>query len=296
MQIGAIFPQTEIEADAGAIREYAIAVEEMGFTHISAYDHVLGANTASRPDWNGPYRLETSFQEPLVLFSFMAAVTSRIGFFTAILILSQRQAALVAKQAACLDIYCEGRLRLGVGTGWNQVEYEALGMSYSGRGKRIEDQIEVMRALWSQEAVSFDTEFHKITDAGINPLPVQRPIPIWLGGGSDRPLFGARANEKVIRRIARMADGWCPMWQPGPRAEELMEIFRGHCREYGRNPDDIGLEGSYVAARSEQDHWAEDIEAWRAAGASHLSIITMGEGLQGVKAHLQRLEEFRSAL
>ena len=141
MQIGAIFPQTEIEADAGAIREYAIAVEAMGYTHLAAYDHVLGANTASRPNWNGPYRLENSFQEPLVLFSFMAAVTSKLGFFTAILILSQRQAVLVAKQAACLDIYCEGRLRLGVGTGWNQVEYEALGMSYPERGKRIEDQI-----------------------------------------------------------------------------------------------------------------------------------------------------------
>lgn len=296
MQIGAIFPQTEIEADAGAIREYAIAVEAMGYTHLAAYDHVLGANTASRPNWNGPYRLENSFQEPLVLFSFMAAVTSKVGFFTAILILSQRQAVLVAKQAACLDIYCEGRLRLGVGTGWNQVEYEALGMSYPERGKRIEDQIEVLRALWSQDAVSFDTGFHKITDAGINPLPVQQPIPIWLGGGSDRPMFATRANEKVIRRIARIADGWCPMWQPGPRAAELMEIFRGYCYEFGRNPDDIGLEGSYVAARSEQDHWSEGLDAWRATGASHLSIITMGEGLKGVEEHLQRLEEFRSVL
>jgi len=296
MQIGVIYPQTEMEADAGAIREYAVAVEEMGFTHISAYDHVLGANTANRPDWKGPYRLETSFQEPLVLFSFMAAVTSGLGFFTAILILSQRQAALVAKQTACLDIFCEGRLRLGVGTGWNQVEYEALGMSYPERGKRIEDQIEVLRGLWSQDAVSFDTEFHKISDAGINPLPVQRPIPVWLGGGSDRPFFGARANEKVIRRIARIADGWCPMWQPGPRAQELMEILRNFCHEFGRNPEDIGLEGTYVAARSEQDHWSEGLAAWRAMGASHLSVITMNEGLQGVKEHLQRLEEFRSAL
>lgn len=289
MQVGVIFPQTELEADAGAFREYAVAVEEMGFSHISAYDHVLGANTASRPDWKGPYRLETPFQEPLMLFSHMAAVTSRIGFFTAILILPQRQTALVAKQAACLDVFCDGRLRLGVGTGWNEVEYEALGMSYPQRGRHIEEQIEVLCALWSQDAVSFDSEFHTINDAGINPLPVQRPIPIWLGGGSDRPMFGARANEKVIRRIARLADGWCPMWQPGPRAEELMELFRSYCREYGRNPDEIGLEGSYVAARSEQERWFEGLSAWRDMGASHVSIITMNEGLKGVKQHLQQL-------
>ena len=185
MKIGVIFPQTELESDAGAIREYAVAVEEMGFSHISAYDHVLGADTKNRPDWTGPYRLETPFQEPMMLFSYMAAATTSIGFFTSILILTQRQSALLAKQAACLDIYCGGRFRLGVGTGWNEVEYEALGMNYSNRGKRIEEQIEVLRALWSQESVSFDSEYHKINDAGINPLPIQKPIPIWLGGGSD---------------------------------------------------------------------------------------------------------------
>ena len=291
MQVGVVFPQTEIGVDAGAIREYARAVEDMGYTHILGYDHVLGANTASRPDWKGPYRLESTFHEPLMLFSHMAAVTSRIGFFTGILIAPQRQTVLVAKQAACLDVFCNGRLRLGVGTGWNEVEYEALGVPFKERGRILDEQVEVMRALWSEPAVTFDTPLHRITDAGINPLPVQRPIPLWFGGGSDRPLWNSPASEKVIRRIARTGDGWLPLWQPGERAEELLETFRGFCREYGRDPKTVGLEGTFHVRRDEEGNWADKIAAWEGIGASHLAVNTMGDGLAGAEQHLARLEQ-----
>ncbi|MER3404742.1 MAG: hypothetical protein C4289_05905 [Chloroflexota bacterium] len=199
MQIGAIFPQTEIGADPVAIRDYAQAVEELGYAHLVAYDHVLGANTET-PERRGrrwPYTFQHQFHEPLVLFGYLAAITRRIGLVTGILILPQRQTALVAKQAAEVDVLSSGRLRLGVGLGWNEVEYEALGENFHNRGRRIEEQVTVLRALWTQPLVTFHGRWHHITDAGINPLPVQRPIPIWMGG----------TDERVLRRIARMADG-----------------------------------------------------------------------------------------
>ena len=293
MQIGVVFPQTEIGADFGAIREYAKSVEAMGYTHVLAYDHVLGANTASRPGWRGAYTLESMFHEPFVLFSYMAGATSRLGFITGILIVSQRQTALVAKQAACLDVLCEGRLRLGIGTGWNEVEYEALGISFAGRSKRMEEQTEVLRKLWTKDAITLRTPMHTITDAGISPLPVQRPIPIWMGGGSDRPNWNTTAKDGAIRRIARLADGWVPLWEPGERAEELMEKYRGFCREYGRDPARLGLQGRLYAHRGKEASWSEGIAAWRDIGASHLAINTMDDGLKGAQQHLRRLEEFQ---
>lgn len=296
MQIGVIFPQTEIGADAGAIREYAQAVERMGYSHVLAYDHVLGANTASRPGWRGSYDLDAMFHEPLVLFSFMAAATTTIGFFTGILILPQRQTALVAKQAACLDVLSNGRLRLGVGTGWNWVEYEALGVNFEERGKRYPEQVEVLRELWTKRTVSFKGEYHRIDDAGLLPLPIQQPIPIWMGGGSDRPNWETTAKDSVIRRIARLADGWLPLWEPGDRARELLDKFHGYCREYGRDPAKVGLEGRLNAHDSNQADWPQGIAAWRELDTSHLAINTMGDGLRGAEQHLRRLEAFRAAL
>jgi probable F420-dependent oxidoreductase len=307
LSIGVIYPHNEIETRRSAVQEYAEAVEAMGYSHVVAYDHVLGANTASRPDWKGPYNLESPFHEPLVMFSFMAAATRKLGFFTGILILPQRQAVLVAKQAASLDVLCEGRLRIGVGTGWNQVEYEALGVSYAGRGERLEEQVEVMRKLWSQPAVTVRTPDHTITDAGINPLPVQRPIPVWMGGGADRGQWRSPASMKVLRRIARMADGWFPLWDPelkgadgvwapNERSQELLALCRGFCREYGRDPATLAIEGRLDARRADESHWAESIKAWQDIGASHLCINTMGDGLKGVAQHLRRLEEFRPLL
>jgi probable F420-dependent oxidoreductase len=296
MRTGVVFPQTEIEMDAGAVREWTRAVEAMGFSHVVAYDHVLGASTASRPAWKGPYTAESTFHEPLVLFSFMAGVTSRLGFLTGIVILPQRQTALVAKQAASLDVLSGGRLRLGVGTGWNEVEYEALGVAFASRGARYDEQIEVLRALFARPAVTFHGAYHTISDAGINPLPLQRPLPIWMGGGADSPLTGQPASDKVLRRIARVADGWFVLWQPDERGRELLARFHGYVKDAGRDPAAIGVEGRLDARRADAERWAERAGAWAAIGASHLCVNTMGDGLRGAAQHLARLEELRKAL
>jgi probable F420-dependent oxidoreductase len=295
MKIGVTFPQTEIGDDPGAIREYACEVERMGFDHILAYDHVLGAGRATRPDWQGPYDLNSMFHEPFVLFSYLAGVTSRLGFVSGVMILSQRQTALVAKQAACLDVLSEGRLRLGIGTGWNEVEYQALGVPFGDRGRRLEDQVAVLRALWTQASVTRTSEFHTIEDAGLCPLPVQRPIPLWFGGGSDRPRFGNQpARDGVIRRIARLADGWIPQWQPNKRGQELLDRMRTFARDYGRDPASIGIEGRFIFAAAGESSWEMTLAAWRRIGASHLAIDTMGDGLRGAEAHLRRLEHARA--
>jgi probable F420-dependent oxidoreductase len=296
MRIGVVFPQTEIGEDAGAIQEYGRAVEAMGYSHIVAYDHVLGANTASRPGWKGPYRLESAFEEPFVLFAYLAAITSRIELAPGVIILPQRQTALVAKQAACLDVLSRGRLRLGVGTGWNEVEYEALGVPFADRGARYDEQIDLLRALWTQPAVTFRGRFHTVTDAGINPLPIQRPIPLWLGGGNDRPALNSPASDKVLRRIARVADGWMVLWDPDERGRELLARVRGYCKEAGRDPASLGVEGRIDARLARKDGWADGVAAWRALGVSHLRVNAMGDGLHGAESHLRRLEEFRAAI
>ena len=283
MELGVVFPQTEIGSDAGAIRAYAQAVEELGYRHLLAYDHVLGASTVNRPGWSGYYDLDDQFHEPLTLFAHLAAVTSTLEFVTGILILPQRQAVLVAKQAAEVDILSGGRLRLGVGLGWNDVEYEALGVSFSGRAKQIEEQVEVMRSLWTSEAISFDGAFHTITDAGLNPLPVQRPIPVWMGGGTDA----------VLRRIARVADGWIPTFRFRQADLAGLERLREYARGCGRDPSELGLDGHVDAWLAEESHWQADLDGWRGLGASHVSVNTMGDRLATVEAHLERLERFR---
>ena len=203
------------------------------------------------------------------------------------MILPQRQTVLVAKQAATTDILCGGRFRLGIGTGWNKIEYESLNADFKSRGKRSEEQIEVMRALWSNRAVDYKGQWHSIPDAGIAPLPIQRPIPVWLGGG---------ANNRVLRRIARLADGWMPQWQPNDESISEIERVRGMAKEFGRDPFDIGLDGRLPLRAGNSDSWAEQAKAWEAAGATHMSIVTMNDGLKGADAHIRRLEEFRAAV
>src|SRR5579862_9048183 len=199
MHIGVIFPQNEIGTDPDVVRDYARTAEDQGYKHLLAYDHVLGADPRNRPGWTR-YTHASLFHEVFVLFGYLAAITTKLELVTGVLILPQRQTALVAKQAAEIDILSRGRLRLGVGVGWNSVEYEALGQNFRDRGKRIEEQVDVLRALWTQDVITIDARWHHIVEAGINPLPVQRPIPIWMGGDA----------EEVLRRIARIADGWFP--------------------------------------------------------------------------------------
>src|SRR5436309_13045629 len=218
MHLGVTFPQNEIGADPVAIRDYAQAAEALGYGHLIVYDHVLGADPTGRPNWQG-YTYKDMFHEPFVLFGYLAALT-QLELVTAVLVLPQRQTALVAKQAAEVDVLTGGKLRLGVGVGWNPVEYEALGMDFHTRGRAIEEQIEVLRLLWSQEVVSYKGKFHTITEAGLNPLPVRRSIPIWTGGSTD----------VVLQRIARIGDGWFPQGRPDEQMRASIERLRGYIR------------------------------------------------------------------
>jgi len=286
MRLGAIFPQTEIGADPGAIRAYAQAVEEMGFHHILIYDHVLGASTANRPDWTGPYTTQHQFHEPFVLFGYFAALTERVELATGVIILPQRQTTLVAKQAAEIDVLSRGRLRLGVGVGWNAVEYEALGEDFSNRGARSEEQIALLRALWTDPAVTFAGRWHQVTAAGLNPMPVQRPIPIWIGG----------YTERTLRRVARMGDGYFPAGPPDERLTEVLTRLRGYIRDEGREPAEVGIEGRISINQGDEADWVAQADAWAANEATHLSINTMSAGLADVDAHIEALGNVRTLL
>jgi probable F420-dependent oxidoreductase len=289
MRIGAIFPQTEIGSDPAAIRDYAQAVEEMGYTHILVYDHVVGASTATRPNWQGPYTSETTFQEPFVLFGYLAALTSRIELTTGVIILPQRQTVLVAKQAAEIDVLSGGRLRLGVGVGWNPVEYEALNEDFHNRGARIEEQVAVLRALWTEPVVSFQGRWHHIDAAGIKPLPIHRPIPIWFGGSPTEP---------ILRRIARLADGWLPQ-MPDPRTDDVrqaLDQLRAYTREAGRSAEAMGIEARLSIGQVSRDLWATYADTWRSLGATHLGVNTMGAGLASPQAHIDALAQVKATL
>jgi probable F420-dependent oxidoreductase len=286
MQLGVVFPQTEIGADPAAIRDYVHAAEDLGYAHLLAFDHVLGADARRYPGWNGPYSHLDMFHEPFVLFGYLAALTRQLELVTGVIILGQRQTALVAKQAAEVDVLTGGRLRLGVGIGWNQVEYEALGNNFHDRGRRSEEQIAVLRALWSQEVVNFKGRWHQITAAGLNPLPVQRPVPIWLGGRA----------EAVVRRVGRLADGWFPQFAPDQAGEETLNRMRRYAREAGRDPATIGIEPRINFAEGNPDRWAQEAEAWKKLGATHLSVNTMRAGLRSPAEHIKAIGQLKEAL
>ena len=284
-KIGAIFPQTEIGNDTGSIKEYAQATEALGFDFLLAFDHVLGANAETHADLTGPYRHYDAFHEPFVLFGYLAAVTSRVELATGIIILPQRQTALVAKQAAAVDVLSEGRLRLGIGVGWNHVEFEALGENWSNRGRRSEEQIDVMRQLWTNELITYEGRYHKITDAGILPLPVQRPIPVWLGGASDR----------TVSRIVSIGDGWILTGRPDDRAKNLVDKLHTSAGEAGRDIASIGLEGWVSASIGGPDDWAKEAEDWKALGATHVSLNTMRAELATPNDHINAIQQFKDA-
>jgi len=287
MKIGVVFPQTEIGQDPAAIRDYAQAVESMGYTHMLAFDSVVGANPDRPGGWDSPYTYQHAFHEPFALFAFCAAVTRRIELVTGVLILPQRQTTLVAKQAAEVDVLSGGRLRLGIGVGWNPVEFEALGENIHTRGKRIEEQLEVMRLLWTRELVAYEGQWHRVPDAGIKPLPVQQPIPVWMGGES----------EVVLRRAARLADGWITLqtFRPGPAAQHTVDRLHGLVREAGRDPATFGIEGRVALAQVPPPERAKEMAAWRAMrGITHLCVNTMGLGLPSPEEHVRTLERFKN--
>ena len=284
-KLGAIFPQTEIGNDTGAIREYAQATESLGYDFLLAFDHVLGANAETHTDLTGPYRHYDAFHEPFVLFGYLAAVTDSVELATGIIILPQRQTALVAKQAAAVDVLSNGRLRLGIGVGWNHVEYEALNENWRNRGARSEEQIDLMRQLWTNELITYEGKWHKITDAGILPLPIQRPIPVWLGGASDR----------TVRRIVSIGDGWILTGRPDDRAKGLIDKLHAYAEEAGRDTSTIGLEGWVSASIGSPDDWAKEAADWKALGATHISLNTMRADLADPAAHIEAISQFKEA-
>ena len=284
MQIGVTFPQTEIGADPAVIRDYAQAAEGMGYSHLVAFDHVLGAEPTHRPGWRG-YTHQQMFHEPFVLFGYLAALT-HLEFVPAVIILPQRQTALVAKQAAEVDVLTGGKLRLGIGVGWNPVEYEALGMNFQARGRVVEEQIEVMRLLWSQEVVSYKGQYHTVTEAGLNPLPVRRSIPVWLGGSAD----------VLLRRVARLGDGWFPQGKPDDHMRRLLERLISYIREAGRDPSTVGIEARVNASEGNLDEWVRQTEGWRALGATHISLNTMGAGFNSPGEHIDAIRRYKEAI
>ena len=286
MQLGAIFPQTEIGSDPAAVKDFAQAAEDLGYEHLLVFDHVLGADASKREQWERPYSHTDTFHEPFVLFGYLAAITEKIEMTTGILILPQRHTALVAKQAAAVDVLTGGRLRLGIGIGWNDVEYEALGENFGNRGRRSAEQIELLKLLWTQDVVNYEGRYHKVTHAGINPLPVQRPIPIWFGGGAPQ----------VVRRLARLGDGWFPQFQPDSEGQEKIGEMRELTRAAGRDPADIGIEGRVSLTQGGPDEWNQLAAAWDEAGATHLSINTMRAGLKSPDDHIEAIRRFKEAV
>jgi probable F420-dependent oxidoreductase len=288
MKIGAIFPQLEIGDDPEVIRDYAQAVEGMGYDHILAYDHVLGAHPGRfEGRFRPPYTHESLFHEPFVLFGYLAGLTRRIEFATGIIILPQRQATLVAKQAAEVDVLSGGRLRLGVGIGWNPFEFESLGENFHNRGRRVEEQIALLRKLWTEALVDFDGKYHIVHQSGLAPMPVQRPIPIWMGGGADA----------AMRRMAKIADGWFPQQQAGPKGQEAVERIRRYVTEAGRDPASFGIEGRLgLLTTTAENKWAETLHWWRDLNATHVSLNTMGAGLASPQDHINTLRRFVSVM
>jgi probable F420-dependent oxidoreductase len=285
VRIGVVFPQTELGGDVGAVSAYGEGVQELGFTHVIAYDHVVGADPDVHRGWRGPYDVSTTFHEPFVLFGYLAAVTA-LELVTGIIILPQRQTVLAAKQAAEVDLLTNGHFRLGVGIGWNAVEYEALGKDFSNRGARLEEQVALLRRLWTERTVTHDGVHERVTGAGLAPLPVQRPIPVW---------FGAVA-ERALRRVGGLADGWFPQVPPGPKLDEAGAIVRGAAVDAGRDPDGLGMEGRISWDEGDVDKLVRQAGRWRDADATHLAVNTMGAGLGSVEDHLAALAKAAEAL
>jgi probable F420-dependent oxidoreductase len=294
MKIGAIFPQTECGTDIGAIGDYVRGVEAMGYDHLFVADHVLGADPKfhAHPSLAN-YSHESVVHEALTLLAYLAAITRRITLATGILILPQRQTVLVAKQAAQIDVLSGGRLRLGIGVGWNAVEYEALNETFENRGQRAAEQVEVLRALWTQPLVDFRGKFHRITFAGLNPMPIQRPIPIWFGVGSrDHPV----PPEAALRRLARLADGWSPNLTPDAAGAALVARVHAYAREAGRDPSRLPLEGRIRIAGQTPDGCAKQVDAWKRLGATFVIAESRGGGLGFPDGHLEALRRFKETI
>jgi probable F420-dependent oxidoreductase len=285
MQLGAVLPHNEIGSDRGAIKAYLEGVEELGMTHLLVYDHVLGADRDRPGGFEGPYDKDVAFHEPLTFLAFAAAVTERVELVTTVLILPQRQAVLVAKQAAEVAVLSGDRLRLGVGTGWNKVEYEGLNERFENRGRRQAEQVDLMRRLWSEETITYEGDHHTVTQAGINPRPA-KPIPVWFGGSAP----------VVLERCARMGDGWMPLGGPSERAKAAIDTIREHREAEGRTMDGFGIQAQAQWAGGDPERWTLHADRWRALDATHMAVATHNAAPTDVDGHLARIAEYQAAV
>ena len=284
MKLGLSFPQTEIGTDPVKIKDFIQTAEGLGYDFITFVDHVLGEEAPRGASFAGNYTRDYMFHEVMVLMGYAAAVTKTIGLGTAVMILPQRQAVLVAKQAAEVDLLSGGRMRLGVGLGWNRVEYDALGMPFKNRAKRFSEQIDVMRELWSNRVVEYRGEFHSFDSAGINPEPIQRPIPVWIGAMKD----------VAVRRAARIGDGWFmyPRQEPSDDAHEMISIYRQAAAEAGREPDSLGINATVFANQGlGPDEWRSIMEKWKEMGVNEFTFRTAESDLKNLKAHMNAIKE-----
>lgn len=282
-QLGVVFPQTAFFGGSDELRTFATSAESLGFRHVLAYDHVLGASKVTRPDWSGPYSSDDPFVEPFLLFSYMSAVAPSLEFTTGVLILPQRQTVLVAKQAATLDLLSGGTFRLGVGIGWNRVEYDGLNEDFSNRARRFSEQIDLIRQLTSHEVVDYSGTWHRIDHAGIRPLGIQRPVPVWIGGSA----------EAAIRRSARIADGFFVNGTVIERMEPALRVLRDELDKQERSESTYGIEVRVSVAENNHDAWKRDFAHWREANVSHISIVTLGANFDEFPQHLERFAEVR---
>ena len=300
MKVGVIFPQTEIEPDPSAVKDFAQAAEDLGYSYLFIADHVLGAH----PKFHGfanneyfpalkTYNHKSVIHESLTLMGYLSSITRTMGLASGILILPQRQTVLVAKQTAEIDVLSQGRLRLGIGVGWNSVEYQALGEEFQTRGARISEQIALLRELWTKEVVDFHGRWHNVSYAGLNPLPIQRPIPIWFGAGSpDAPT----PSDAILKRIARLADGWCPNFKPDTEGQTTINRVHAFAKEYGRELGSIGLDGRLRTSGKKPKDLMGEAVAWKELGARYLSIENRWAGFKTARDHIIALERFKATV
>ena len=285
MKIGAVFPHNEIGTNPKQIKEYCRGIESLGVDHLLIYDHVLGADPDREGGFRGPYDKDVAFHEPLTTFSFIAAATEKIELATTVLILPQRQTVLVAKQVAQLAILSNNRFRLGIGVGWNKIEYEGLNETFENRGRRQEEQVMVMRDLWTRDSLDFEGEFHRIDKASINPRP-EESIPIWFGGSAPA----------LIERVARLGDGWMPLMGANEKASECIRKIREAREREGKSMDGFGIQAQAQYKGGNPDIWKKNARSWYEMGATHLAIATHNAGVTDVPGHLSRVEEYLSAV
>jgi len=283
MQLNALFPTRDIGSDPAKIRDWAQAAEDLGYSYIEVPDHVFGAT--ARDGWTPVYNEKDPFHETFVILGFLAAVTKTIRLSSGVLISPQRQTGLIAKQAAEADLLSGGRLRLGIGVGWNHVEYEALGTDWKTRGARQAEQVDVLRRLWSEDLVSYNGRFHHLKDVNIVPPPIQRPIPIWFGGSSDA----------VIKRAARLGDGWMPIMAPDLEGEQKLAMLRGELKGHGRDPGKFGIEGWLRMHDSDPGKWAAAADGWRRLGADMVMLYPMYR-ITTLDEHIATLRRFKEIM